>query len=368
MHRRLLSSGKRQHRVAAGVALTAVTTLFFGGVSGATGSPPPSGVHMTTTQRRERQPTRSQKLGDKARTSRLPRIAVRVVLRPGAQQVTLGGLRLTRPPLVGVQGLLPQVLRRVGPWRRCLPAGSQGDALWGRRNGLQLVLDTALTGSREACSPPSRAVIRVITIQTPSIPLVTDRGTARVGEIYRNLPAPLRVGKGTRFRFPSTWSYTLQPYEDACAPRRAPWTPTTISKSTNLVDFSVGANGRINQISVNLPSPALPDCGGAASLASTTGCPTSSALYAAWRRAPGMYRPHPGARLIGFDVVGCWSQWVIAGTRGQGNGIFVFRRKPRLHAVSSGEFALFSREVCTSPSAPGAWRSPAAGPAVCSSS
>ncbi|BEP12157.1 hypothetical protein acdb102_04680 [Acidothermaceae bacterium B102] len=88
--------------------------------------------------------------------------------------------------------------------------------------------------------------------------------------------------------------------------------------------------------------------------AAKTPCPTSAAVYAAWRKKV----PVAGPAVTGFGPVTCWRTWAVAHVRGRSDGNVVFARSPKLHVNTPAEGAAFHQQVCGTPTAPKAWRGP----------
>jgi hypothetical protein len=85
-----------------------------------------------------------------------------------------------------------------------------------------------------------------------------------------------------------------------------------------------------------------------------TACPTSAALFAAWRAQ----KPPPGPFVTGFGRVTCWRTWAVANVQGQADGTAAFTRVPKLHLTTAAEGEAFHLQVCEIASAPKAWHSP----------
>lgn len=100
----------------------------------------------------------------------------------------------------------------------------------------------------------------------------------------------------------------------------------------------------------------------------SSSCPSSSQLLAAWHGAPSDVRQSwaaPTTDITGFAGTRCWNGWAVAAPVGNGNGTFVFSQAGGLHLLPVSELRNFDDAVCASPDAPAGWKNPAAGPANC---
>jgi len=91
---------------------------------------------------------------------------------------------------------------------------------------------------------------------------------------------------------------------------------------------------------------------------------------AAWQAAPASAFQAQGIatgmQVSGFEDISCWEGWVVADPIMNANGSAVFGSRGGLHLLSGAGMRQFNAAVCSSTQAPADWKSPVAGPAICS--